>query len=356
MMPDQHPTNERLLWPDLARGIAVLLVVVHHVVRQMDERAPSSWGAAASFWTFFDNVVSPIRIPLFFFLSGFLVSKGIGRSLGERRTPWIVPAYLYTLWSTLLTLRLVAPGANGEHSMSSNFVGNLLLAGSGYWYLYALPLYYTYAHLTRRISGWYAAAPLIVALAFRGPVTAYFVEIGGNLMDQTSLIGSVFANGIFYWLGARYGISIVGWISERGRWESGVIVFAYFAVTVTGGLFAVQSWTTPVASFLGIAVGVFGAVHAARPSRMIRGIGYIGRRTLPVYVAQFFFISMLSLAWSIAATRDGFGDAMALAWLYPIVVTSIVASISLLFYEVATRSPLTAWLFRPPSFVLQTRK
>lgn len=346
----------RLPWPDLARGVSVVLVVMHHVIRQMVEQAPITWQPAATAWTAVDDFLTPIRIPLFFFISGMLVSRAVRGSFWADRRAWSVPAYLYVLWSILLTLRLLAPGADSDHSFLGNLLGNVALAGSGYWYLYALPLYFVYAYATRRAPGWLAAIPLVIGLLVRGPVTEWTQHAGYAVMDSASLLGSVAANGIFFWIGARYGRTLAEFLTARRTWIGWAALITYAAVQGAAMLTSAESLVAPLTSALGICLGVMLTARASERSRLASGIRYIGARTLPVYVAQFFFVSALSFAWTRLANAPVLAALAPVSWAYPIAVTGVAVGISLLGYSLATRTAALRWLFVPPAAVSGKRE
>ncbi|MCK6068105.1 acyltransferase family protein [Microbacterium sp. EYE_512] len=338
----------RLTWPDMARGACVMLVVLHHVIRQMVDQAPESWQMAGAAWTVLDDFLTPIRIPLFFFISGLLVQRSLSRPWGETRKRWVVPVYLYVLWSTLLTLRLLLPWGDHEHSFLSNFFGNLVLAGSGYWYLYALPLYYLYSRVTRRWPWWLALLPLLPGLAFRDQFTEWMQSAGYEVMDSASLLGSILANAAFYWIGARYG-AIVMEALRNLRWlVSTSLVLGYTAVQSIAIAAGSVDAVVPVVSLLGIGVGILVASRASSDALPSRGLRYVGERTLPVYVLQFFFVSVLSLAWSRMGSMPIIDQMPLLAWLYPVLVTTAIVLVSLGVYRVANLFSALRWLFTPP--------
>lgn len=341
--------NERLAWPDVARGLSVLLVVTHHIVRQMAAEAPASWQAATVAWSAVDEFIEPIRIPLFFFISGLLVAKSLSSGLWERRRPWVVPAYLYVLWSSLLTLRLLVPGGEGSHSFLGNLFGNLVLAGSGYWYLYALPLYYVITHATMRVPAWAVAVPLIGALLLRDPAARLAQDVSSPVMDGSSLLGSIVANAVFFWLGARYGRRIVDELTSLRPWVGWALFASYAATQATAMRFDFTAWTLPVLSFAGIAAGVTLSLRAPSNAVPARALRYVGQRTLPVYVSQFFFISVGSLAWAHLADVPLVSAAGWFAWVYPAATVAMIAVISLAFYDLAIRTRALAWLYSPPA-------
>lgn len=345
-------TDKRVTWLDVARGASVLLVVLHHVVRQMVAQAPGAWQPAALIWTSVDEFLTPVRIPLFFFISGLLLASGpVTGTIWASRRRWIVPAYLYVLWSTLLTLRLLLPAAQGQHSFGSNLLGNILLAGSGYWYLYALPLYFIYTRLTDRWPRWLAATPLVLGLLLRRPATEISVEAGHLVMDSSSLLGSIIANGLFFWIGARYGKQIAARIASISAVGIAAAVATFALIQVPAILLNVSDALLPATAVIGIVIGAAVSQRVPQDAPVTSGVRYIGARTLPVYVSQFFFISILSFAWARMASLPFVQSAVWFSWVYPVVVTAIVASISLLGYRLAMTTRALSWLFVPPRWI-----
>src|SRR5690554_6627262 len=95
----------RLLWPDVARGIAVALVVYAHVVGK--HVASGDWdvhGTVAGVMQQSVLALGPIRMPLFFLISGMF-----GISAVQRSWPVLLRSkaaffyYLYVLWLLIHT-------------------------------------------------------------------------------------------------------------------------------------------------------------------------------------------------------------------------------------------------------------
>lgn len=338
----------RFEWPDIARGACVILVVLHHVIRQMVDQAPASWESAGSVWSLVDAVLTPIRIPLFFFISALLIRESLFRPWQEARKRVIVPAYLYVLWTALLTIRLLVPGAEQAHGFLGNLVGNWLLAGSGYWYLYALPLYFLYSRATRNWPVWLAVGILLPGLFLRLPITSWTQEAGYTVMDSASLLGSVLANGAFYVLGARYGGRLLG-ARRLGSLPFIVGVSGYVLLEGVGIYFGIADLLMPIASIFGIGLGVGLAQRTSANGRVGRALKFVGQRTLPIYVLQFFFISVLSFLWPRVSAAGLPGLAPWVAWIYPLVLTGLAVGLSLLFYSWAIRTQYLSWLFAPPA-------
>ena len=75
-------TDGRLLWVDVAKGACILLVVLHHaVVKDLAIQAPLPLQPVAEAWAWVTMALKPVRMPLFFVLSGLVASSAV-------RRPW----------------------------------------------------------------------------------------------------------------------------------------------------------------------------------------------------------------------------------------------------------------------------
>ena len=144
----ESPKGARLGWLDALRGFTMLLVVTNHVALKsfgMQIR----WSAALQFFLLF-------RMPLFFFISGYLAYKASrvwnARTLGEmtlkKMRVQIIPTAVFFLF--FLAMIPTTP-----------FIDNLneALASSmkaGYWFtlvlLYMLLTYYLFSYIEQKLS------------------------------------------------------------------------------------------------------------------------------------------------------------------------------------------------------------
>ncbi|MDP2013599.1 MAG: acyltransferase family protein, partial [Actinomycetota bacterium] len=67
----------RIEWMDLVKGTTVLLVVLFHSVIHLD--AISKEDNVTSVWSTSMNVLEPMRMPLFFMVSGMLAAGAVSR-------------------------------------------------------------------------------------------------------------------------------------------------------------------------------------------------------------------------------------------------------------------------------------
>src|SRR5699024_160287 len=133
-------------WPDIAKGISILGVVLLHVSLAIP-------GGQDTMMSHLNALLDPLRMPLFFMVSGFFAVKVLNQSFGElfRGRLWfyLVPyllwtpvnLYLHRLAGTVFTGR--APGTWEWYS------GSLLGATNMYWFLYFLLIFNLFLWSTR---------------------------------------------------------------------------------------------------------------------------------------------------------------------------------------------------------------
>jgi fucose 4-O-acetylase-like acetyltransferase len=137
-------------WIDLARGLAILLVVIFHTQFWLE-----SYDLAWRPYNFVDMVVRPIRLPLFFSISGFLSVSAIKRSSANVVVKRVMTLfYLYGLWNLfewMVFWQFPMNGTNlGTGSPIIRIVTIWYRPETVLWYIWALSIYYIFARLTVR--------------------------------------------------------------------------------------------------------------------------------------------------------------------------------------------------------------
>ena len=127
----------RVGWVDTAKGIGIVLVVFGHVLRGLVTSHLTEWTQALHYM---DAWIYAFHMPLFFFLSGLLLSRAASQSVltftwNKVRTI----AYPYFLWSffTLVTKDLLGATVNQPRELSQ-FPGVVYQPIEQFWFLYVL--------------------------------------------------------------------------------------------------------------------------------------------------------------------------------------------------------------------------
>lgn len=134
-------TPPRQTWIDVARAIALVLVVVGHTERGLVAAGVMPEAAAADF----DRIVYSFHIPLFFMISGLLFARSIERRpfMSSWKSRMLRVAQPCLIWSVALLglIVLAATQANTPVSAQDALTGILLLPlqpVSIFWFLYTL--------------------------------------------------------------------------------------------------------------------------------------------------------------------------------------------------------------------------
>lgn len=274
MTPTPVPAREA--WIDVAKGIAITLVVLYHAIMYLDEVGLA--GALAPLNPLFDT----FRMPLFFFMSGILAASAIRLpywQLFRKRMSLLL--YLYIAWVTLQTLFLLAlPPISPSGTPNATWASLVTLfvrPSSNLWFIYALPLFFTLAWLMRR---W----PPLLQIALTTVVAVLFgaqLLHTGSPWDKMGKYLVFFIAAIYLGLMVRRLVPFVRW------WHVALFCLGYAGlVVVTTKLTLTRvPFVLLVLSMLAVIVGITVAVLLARLPAF-DFVRSLGSRTLPIYLVH----------------------------------------------------------------------
>lgn len=337
------PTDEQALarvsWADIAKGASIVLVVLHHATtKQYDLLVPAHLTTIADTWTTITRALRPVRMPLFFLVSGFFAARSIHRPWPMVARRIATSAYLYVVW-----LLLTAAFTMWERELSMNRVQDLeelgldlLFASTGLWFLYALVVYFVLTKATVALP----AAPVLFA------ATALAVAGALSPIEEVNRV-SVLLHLVFFMMGARLPGMVRAAASLSCPGILTALLLGFVSATALLATLGLPSGVKVlVLSVLGLPAGVLLSVRAARSARTASALSWVGRRTLPVYVLHIPLLGALHhLGLSPAMGLDAL--ALPLAVLYPLLVTVLVTAGSLLAHAALVQVGLGV-LFRLP--------
>ncbi|MFJ2368094.1 acyltransferase family protein [Microbacterium sp. NPDC087665] len=328
--------SERFEWADAARGLSVTLIVVMHL-----------WAIHLTFWVadaaimrVIADVVewtTPLRIPLFFFVSGFLASRSL-------RKPWrdawrgrvFGVVYLYVLWVGFSVAFLwIENYANGQPTGNPvvAFATNLIAPGTHLWYLWALIVMFLAVWATKAVPGW-----IVLAAAAAISVFAPFF-----LDHPYTQVGSAV---VFYVVGARFP-AITAWMTSPRRMWIFAGAAAVYTVSMLLGPTGPYGFSDPFTSAVGV-VAMVAILAAVSNQRWTGALKVVGRNTLPIFILNpFVFILLNDLlvrnadlaAWLAASPRG------AAVYTAAIIVATLAISIGI---KVGADRIGMRWLFAMP--------
>jgi len=310
-------------WVDVAKGGAIVLVVLYHAAYFLgDVGLAWSWSEASGALTTF-------RMPLFFLTAGLFAARALSldlRGLLTRRVLRLL--WLYVLWSFAWTLALrTLPHLSHEPTWGE--LGLILVwphASTSTWFLYALALYFVLAWSIRRLPAWsQLTLAALVSIAFDADLLA----TGNMTLDKMATYFVFFLAAAL--LGPRLREAAGGVrprhlvVAAAGYLGASVAVSAAGAMWVPGVRLAV--------SCLAVVFGVTLAVVLSGQPAM-RWLELLGRRTLPIYVLHFYPVLVVSALLEPVAGRIGWA-----APVLPPLLTAVAILLSLGVERVTRRVP-----------------
>lgn len=346
-----HTPRARIPWVDTLKGVAIIMVVVQHLASRFDaELNPDGRGV----WTVFSQFFIPLRMPLFFFLSGLVVAHAVTRGGPALRKRVLGPLYLYALWTTLFAARLVPAEAVGliEDLHLGDFLTSLLLPTT-FWYIYALAAYFTVCWVVARFGPIVRATVGVLALGLSF-ATAFFPEVGRDLVEHPwSLpqIPTMAANFVWFYAGV-FGRDT--WLRVAGHPRPGLaaaLVGAYAAAYLAAQATGAGTVLEPVLSGIGL-LALALVCERIPTGRTTRLLSHIGRNTLPVYLLHVVFISVaFEVITRTPAAALYAGNPGWLSLVSVPVFTALFIVGALLAGDLIRRSPLR-FLLDPPAWVV----
>lgn len=293
--------KKKTLWINQIKGLCICLVVIYHSVITFYPHLTTfghAWSETlAKCWIYLNLYLAPFRMPVFFFLSGYLIRRYIDevpwKEAIDKRI-WSI-FYVLVIWGVLQWLALsqindwLAPTRDLSNTSNaayadtpSDFIQGMLTASTSLWYLYALVVYFI---LCKLLSRWSLAALVAMTL----------LSVAINFLPSPWWgMNSVMRNMIYYSLGAWFGGAIMDAIKRLSFRRYAIML----AVTL---LAAVALWFLNVPlplSLLSIVLilRLFRALEERVGSRENALLNIVGSNTLAIYTTHRILIEALSLA------------------------------------------------------------
>lgn len=327
--------RSRLEWVDSAKGLAILLVVIHHTVlilAQLD--------ILAGPWLQINNAFQVFRMPVFFAAAGlFAMSAVTGpwKTLWSRRLSLYV--WVFVVWTLIrFGYFLVFPiEARPDETDPWLLLLAPILPSTGLWFLHALFCFFV---LAKVLNGWIDKRLQIVISA---ALSVVFLSYPGGNISWTGM-GKYF----FFFLAGCYLKDLLLRLVENTTWKrltisgclfgTGVAVISTFDLHTFGPfVFAVRVTAVSFGFFLSATLVNFS---------LGRLLGLMGTRSLEIYVIHVLVVSFICS--NIAALGE-FPNIV--VFTLPLTVTAAAIAASLGIHAALTRVPGLTSVYQAPSWM-----
>lgn len=334
----------RYAWADTAKGLCMVLVVLLHVSHWYE--ADVQHGGP---WWVISEILAPLRMPLFFFISGFLAATALRRPLVDSRKRTYGLFYLYVIWTLVnITRQQFSPGQTDAFEVS-DVIASLALP-TLYWYIWALPVFFAVTLGLVRLMGTcsvYVLAPLAALSAASPLISQWSLAILPASMDEVQL-GAVASNFVWFYLGA-HGVYL--WLKTMDGatlWKAGAGVAVYAALYVLASMLGLVNNLKIILAPVALFVAAQALALCRHDTALGRLLERIGKSTLPIYIFHFLAIA----AFGVAANRLGVVDAMqpdSALWaiVLPPALAATIIFLSILAGKLISQSPMP-WLLEAP--------
>lgn len=336
-------SRPELVWPNLAKAGCILLVVMMHLGEQIAHMPWADQAELAAAWHVVNGLIRPVRMPLFFLVSGILASDSIMRPRPDtQRSRLVKPLYLYFVWAMIY--QVLAPidpsGSWFEVAMANRFLPALLLTQAS-WYLVALGMYYLLTRITLPLPVWttllLCAFLSVLGTLFEGQLAAH----------EPKMLRCA----IFFVAGVRMKGEVLAFVERATAARAMALGVAYLA----GAALALKSDTflLPV-DVLAVAAGaMLCTLVARRGSALIGPASWLAKRTLPIYLMH--FLMMPALAFAIERWAAPLLGSIWVGAAYPLLAVPLLVAACLAGHVVLVRTRAAAWLLDLPAWRMMER-
>jgi fucose 4-O-acetylase-like acetyltransferase len=272
--------TSRWAWADIAKGIAILLVVINHAAEGILE---AGIGTAVPFWKAFHDICYTFHVPVFFFLSGWLSQASSKKPLARAKALLTNIVYPYLVWSILQSGVMIVAAAGNIVPQWSRLPWMLWSGSFQFWFLHCLILIML-IDLTMRTFQLPTWGRLCGAVC----LTSYSV-LGHDLPWKFNAV----AENIIYF---EVGIALATVATETPRSN-------IYAMAFSGAVLLFTFWSSgagyptnlkPIGAFSGIMFCLASSSIIANSKGILRqSLEFCGRYSLQIFAAHLIFTAGL---------------------------------------------------------------
>ncbi|WP_339349140.1 acyltransferase family protein [uncultured Alteromonas sp.] len=335
--------EKRLEWIDTLKGISIILVVYYHAVL-----LPYSIPFKLNIFerTLFDSAnyffiynLAPLRMPLFFMISGFLVNSSVCNKSWKAVSHSRIGTYIYVfcLWAIIQNLLVGLMGGSDSSSDSlvsnsiyaisvSDFLSSAVKGVSSLWYLYALVIFFILTKLCKFSS---------ITLIF----LAFLLSIYSTLEPISFPYNGMLYCYLFFVIGVFWGKAFFTGIENFSLLKNMVILSMGVGIIVLGRYYDLKFKL--LESFFAIYIVTLITINLFKIGFPLQIVSYIGRNTLPIYIIHrplIEFFMLFAVPWVLEFSISSTNNHMLFSVLTPITITVFCIVFSIVFWKLTNFS------------------
>ncbi len=367
----------RMDWPDIAKGLSILGVVLLHVTLNVP-------GAKDSFLAEINHFLDPLRMSLFFLVSGFFSVKVLNQTFGQlfRGRLWffLVP---YVLWAPVDLLASRVEGLLYSGHRLPDFwyyINKLINSTNMYWFLYFLILFNLILWATRKLPGWAICVvlllPWLLMPAFGENevlrktiiylpaffIGAYFRPLITRFAEAASRPKAVIIAVAFYVSGMGV-VAYADFLETRmpGPTQLWMIALKNDTATLLGGeLSAFDLGHIPgvLVRLCSLPAGIVLAVWLAKIKPVAAVLKFCGQHTLSIYIGHALGLTIFFgyiFEWTVMSIDNDSSNPMhwTTTWM---VIAFALAMVGSYIVHLISKVPFLGWSLTPPKLPERSRE
>lgn len=336
----QQQVQQRVHWIDTGKTFSIFLVVLLHFEPSLYIIKWHHSSGAYALWHNINLLLQPIRMPLFFLISGLLASRSImhpdGTTLYRKL---LCPLYGYGLWAILyMTFIPAYPKYESLNINCMEIIYRIIIADTPSWYLIALFYFYALSYITRNINIY------ITLLLFMILNIIYYIKID-HVAEQNFV--QIYRCAIFYIAGVRMKDKINIYADHVNFTKISILSIIYIILL---SLIIKYYKSNIIIDIIGAMIGVGLSVYLTDKLKNIRNyLKYISNNTLKIYLIHFLVVTAMSATMNHYAPSSVLNN-KGLAIFYPVIGAICAVSLSLVV-GMALQKYGFHWLFSPPRWL-----
>lgn len=331
--------NQRYHWVDVARGLAVIMVVFHHALPKFATDLGFTIGRNIEI---VDQFFVIMRMPALCLISGLFIAsanKYHGKAFWGQRVGYFL--HLYIVWSIIYILFQLAQGvisdSNG-YRQAMNWARYAFEVSAFTWYLFALAFFYAFYRLTKGLNKILIASVLGLFSILYGADIILTASWGWDHIGQYL---------IYFMIGSWGGQALVKHVDGMKPYRWWCVTFILLGLFIPYALFffePLKAWSEALLAPIGVYWFLLTAPYVYRFKFIGSFLQKVGSRTLSIYAMHVVVLSFIFLVLSRVQINT---EEILVPMLF--FVSCLTAGICLLVWKITY--PIMPWLYSAPRYL-----